>query len=109
MSEIITWTLAAATILGGIAAISYFYDKYQKLQQWSEESKEVNTVWWESSELKKEYEEKGCKNFAWSNADRVEQRVAEGKAIVYEFDEQDHVKYRLVNKSGQVLICQIDD
>lgn len=106
MSEIVAWVLGIATILGGIAAIAYFIDKWRENRQWSVKEKEVNSAWWESSELKKQYEAKGCKDFAWSNSDRVAERVAEGKAIVYEIDEQDGVKYKLVNRSGQVLVCQ---
>ncbi len=97
--------LAVATILGGIAAIGYFRDKWRAKQHLREEEKVVNSAWWESSNLKTEYEAKGYGSFAWSNSDKVEERVAFGKEIVYEVDEKHGVKYKLVNSSGQVLMC----
>lgn len=106
MSTIVAWVLGIATLLGGFAAVAYFRDKCREKQQWSEQEKKVNSAWWEASELKKQYEAKGCKDFGWSNSDRVSERVAEGKEIVYEIDKENRVKYRLVNKSGQVLVCR---
>ena len=104
MSTVFYWILVIATVLGGIAALVYFRDKWRSQQQWVEEKKEVNSAWWESSELKKQYEANGFKNFGWSNSDRVAERIAEGKAIVYEVDIDNRVKYKLVNSSGQVLM-----
>lgn len=106
MNTFITWILGIATVLGGIAAVVYFFDKSRDKQQWSEKEKEVNSEWWESSELKKRYEEIGYKDFRWSNSDRVAKQITEGKEIVYEIDEENRVKYKLVNKSGQVLVCR---
>lgn len=106
MGTIIAWVLGIATVIGGIAAISYFLDKWRAKAQWIEKEKEVNTAWWESSELKKQYEEAGCSEFGWSNADRVAERLSSGKEVVYEIDKKNRVKHRLVNKSGQVLLCR---
>jgi len=106
MGTVIVWILGIATVLGGIAAIYYFYEKWCERQQWTEEEKEVNTTWWESSELKKQYEAKGFKDFAWSKSDRVTERIADGKEIVLEIDEKNRIKYKLVNSSGQVLLCK---
>jgi len=106
MDTTIAWILGIATILGGIAAIGYFRDKRREKQQWTEQQKEINDTWWESSELKKQYEENGCNNFGWSNSDRVAELIAEGREIVYEVNEDKRVKYMLVNKSGQVLVCR---
>jgi len=104
MSTVFYWILVIATVLGGIAALVYFRDKWRSQQQWVEEKKEVNSAWWESSELKKQYVANGFKSFGWSNSDRVAERIAEGKAIVYEVDIDNRVKYKLVNSSGQVLM-----
>lgn len=106
MSEFFTWVLGIATILGGIAAIGYFRDQWLDKQQWLEKEKQVNNAWWESCELKKEYQARGCKDFTWSNSDRVAARVQDGMSVVYEIDEKNRTKYRLVNRSGQVLLCR---
>ena len=88
MGTAIAWVLGIATVLGGIAAVGYFRDKWREKQQWSEKEKEVISPWWESSELKKQCEAKDYEEFGWSNSDRVAERVAEGKEIVYEIDEE---------------------
>lgn len=106
MGTVLYWILAMATILGGIAAIGYLRDKWHGKQQWVEEDKRVNSAWWESSELKKQYEAKGYKDFSWSNSDRVAERITDGKQIVYEVDKEQRVKFKLVNSSGQVLMCR---
>lgn len=106
MGTVIAWIIGIATVLGGIAAVGYFRDKWREKQEWIEKDKVVNNNWWESSELKKQYEAKGCKEFSWSNSDRVAERIAEGKKVVFETDEENRTKYRLVNKSGQVLVCR---
>ncbi len=81
MSTVFFWILAVATIVGGIAAVSYFRDKWREKQQWVVEDKEVNSTWWESSELKRHYEAKSYKDFAWSNIDRAAERIVAGKEM----------------------------
>lgn len=108
MGTAIAWILGIATVLGGIAAIGYFRDKWRENRQWTEQQKEINSTWWESSELKKQYEANGYQDFGWSNSDRVAERTAEGREIVYEVDEEKRVKHMLVNKGGQVLLCRKD-
>jgi hypothetical protein len=97
--------LAVATILGGVAAIWYFWDKYRKNQEWSEKEKVVSPAWWESSELKRTLEAQGYK-FRWSARDRIEERKQNGYELVHEEDEASRTKYILVNSSGQVLIAK---
>jgi hypothetical protein len=106
MSTAIAWILGIATVLGGIAAVGYFRDKWRAKQQWTEREKIVSTAWWESSDLKTQYEAKGCTDFGWSNPDRLAERMAEGKQVVFEIDHQNQIKYHIVNKSGQVLVCR---
>jgi cell division septal protein FtsQ len=90
--------LAVATILGGIVAIWFLWEKFflQKLIE-----KEVNNSWWEASPLKQSLEKEGY-SFRWSNAESVEDRLNNGYKIIYE--KTLFKKYKLVNKSGQVLI-----
>lgn len=87
-----------------VAAVFYFRDKWQERNRFTEQEKEVTSAWWESSSLKREYEAKGFRSFAWSNSDRVAEREAEGAEVIYEIDSDRRVKFRLVNRSAQVLI-----
>ena len=105
MGTVIAWILGICTVLGGIAAVGYFRDKWRKKQEWNENDKVVNNNWWESSDLKKQYEARGYKEFGWSNSDRVRELIAEGKELVFETDEESRTKYRIVNKSDQVLVA----
>ena len=102
----IAWILGIATLIGGIAAIGYFVDKWRAKAEWIEKDKEVNSAWWESSDLRTQYQEAGCGDFGWSNPERVAERLAAGKEAVYKIDEKSRIKYRLVNRSGQVLLCR---
>jgi len=95
--------LAIATILGGIAAIWFFLDRYREKDKWHEKDKIVDSTWWESSELKKDYDAQRY-TYRWSNSDKVEARKGSGYSIIYEEDKKDKIRYRLVNKSHQVLI-----
>lgn len=104
MATAITWALGIATILGGIAAIHYFHDKWKDRNRFTEEEKAVTSAWWEESDLKKEYEANGFRAFSWSNSDRVAERQAEGADVIYLVDKERKVKAKLVNRSGQVLI-----
>lgn len=104
MGNAIAWILGIATVLGGIAAIGYFLDKWHESKQWIEKEKEINSAWWEASELKKHLVANGYTDFGWSNPDRLAERISEGKEVVCEVDEKNSVKYKLVNKSGQVLV-----
>ena len=99
--------LGIATVIGGIAAILFFCDIYKKRRQWQEVEKVVNSNWWESSELKKNLKAQGYK-FRWSNADAVEQQRSIGYEIIYEEDNSNKKKYKLINRSGQVLIGKIN-
>lgn len=95
--------LGFATILGGLTAVWFFWDKYNEKNHWVYEDKQVNNNWFELSDLKKTLETEGF-TFRWSNVDAIEERKQKGYKIIYEEDKQNKRKYRLVNKSGQVLI-----
>lgn len=104
MATVMASVLGLATILGGIAAILYFRDKWKDRNRFTEENKEVTSAWWEASDVKKHYEAKRFRSFGWSNSDRVEERQVEGSEVIYLIDDARKVKFRLVNRSGQVLI-----
>ena len=106
LGTVVAWILGIATLIGGFAAIGYFRDKWREKNTWIEKEKEVNSAWWESSTLKTEYEAQGFSNFGWSNSEKVAERIASGKEVVYEKDVKNRVKYKLVNKSGQILLCK---
>jgi hypothetical protein len=99
--------LAIATILGGVSAVWYFWDKYWCNREWREKEKVVNSNWWESSELKHTLEARGLK-LRWSNRDRIEERKEKGYEIIYEEDKTNRTRYILVNSSDQVLIGKRD-
>jgi hypothetical protein len=98
------WVLGVATIFGGIAAILYFRDMWKDRNRFTEGDKEVTSAWWETSDVKNDYEARGFRSFGWSNSDRVSEREAEGAEVVYVIDDARKLKFRLVNRSGQVLI-----
>lgn len=100
--------LAIATILGGITAIWFLYEKYRQKDRWQEEDKIVDSAWWESSELKKLTDAQGYK-YRWSNPEKVAGRKAFGYSIIYEEDKKSKMRCRLINKSGQVLIGKKDE
>src|SRR6266849_2987043 len=102
MNTAIAWVLGVATILGGIAAIFYFRDRWKDRNRFTEEDKEVTSAWWEASDLRKDYEAKGFRSFGWSNSDRVAERQAEGAEVIYLIDDTRKVKFRVVNRSGQM-------
>ncbi len=104
MDTPIAWILGVATLLGGIAAVLYFHDKWKDHNRFVERDKEVTSAWWEASDLRKDLEKQGLHSFGWSNWDRVAEREAEGAEVVYLIDNKRKLKLRLVNRSGQVLI-----
>lgn len=75
-----------------------------KAGPWTEEEREVNERWLER--VKPTYEAQGYSDFSWSNSDRVQERLEDGKVIVYECDEESHTKYKHVRENGQVLLAR---
>jgi len=73
-----------------------------------EKDKLVTSAWWESSELRKEYERRGYNQFYWSKAERVPERQNKGYEIVYLGDPAASIRYRIINKSGQMLLAKRD-
>jgi len=68
----------------------------------------VTSTWWEASDVRKDYEGRGLNHFNWSNAERVPEREEQGHEIVYLDDATANIRYRIVNKSGQVLMAKRD-
>ena len=95
------YVLGIATLLGGIAAIWFFVDKYKHKNMWQEKEKAVNNKWLETSEIKKLYKDYDLR---WANPDSIEERKQKGYEVVYEKDMPLKIKYRLINASNQVLI-----
>ena len=90
--------LNIATLLGGIVALWFLYEKFFIIEA---KEKFVNNSWWESSRLNKKLTAKGY-SFRWSNPQAVEERVSNGYEIIYE--KTLLTKHKLINSSGQVLI-----
>ena len=40
MGTVLAWTLGIATILGGLAAVAYFWDKWRDKRKWTEKDKQ---------------------------------------------------------------------
>lgn len=74
----------------------------------TQQDKLVTSAWWEASDLRKDYKGRGLNHFHWSNADRVPEREQQGHEIVYLDDANANICYRIVNKSGQVLMAKRD-
>lgn len=74
-----------------------------------EEDKLVTSNWWEASDLRKEYVGRGLSLFRWSNGDRVAERQQEGYEVVILKEPEANKRFRLVNKSGQVLVARAAD
>lgn len=104
----------AAIVLAGLAI--FLHRKKDSAQASAEpvasppagEDKLVTSAWWEASALRKEYLGRGLNHFHWSNADRVSEREQQGHQIVYLDAADANVRYRLVNRSGQVLMAKTD-
>jgi len=79
-----------------------------KPRQPTQQDKLVTSAWWESSDLRTDYVGRGLNHFYWSNADRVTEREQQGHQIVYLDDTNANIRYRIVNKSGQVLVAHRD-
>ena len=74
----------------------------------NEKDKLVTSAWWEASDLRKEYESRGFKQFHWANAERVAEREQQGHEPVYLRESATNTNFRIVNKSGQVLMAKRD-
>jgi hypothetical protein len=101
-----------AAIIGIITGLWFLYEKFvlhrrsDSQADWKVVEKEVNSIWWEASDLKRTLETQGY-TFRWSDHDRIEERKQNGYNLVYEEDETNRTRYVLKNKSGQVLIGKI--
>ena len=74
----------------------------------AQRDKLATSTWWEASDLRKEYVSRGLNHFHWSNAERVAEREQQGHEIVLLDDVEANIRYRIVNKSGQVLMAKRD-
>jgi len=92
-----------ATLVGGIAGVWFLWEKFRPKDNIRIEDKIVDNAWWERSATKEGLAQKGYE-FRWSNADKLASREQEGYQVIHEIN--GNKKFRLVNRSGQVLICK---
>ena len=74
----------------------------------TEKDKVVTSNWWEASDLRNQYLARGLNSFRWSESDRAAEREQRGYEVVYLVDAEANVRYRIINRSGQVLIAKSD-
>lgn len=74
----------------------------------TQQDKLVTSAWWEASDLRTSYEARGFNHFYWSNADQVAEREQQGYEIVHFDDAKANIRYRIVNRSGQILVAKHD-
>ncbi len=97
------------TVAGGLILliVAPFIRRKIHPEPTKEEEKIVNSNWFDSSDLKKQLQEKGY-TFYWSNHDSVEENKGKGYEVIFDKDESKNVNYKLVNKSGQILLGKIN-
>lgn len=71
--------------------------------KWDEKSKTVNNNWLDKSGLQDSAEKEKI-ILRWCNSDRIEEYKLKQYDIYYEIDEKKHVRFKLKNKSGQILM-----
>ncbi len=108
-------SIAAGVVAAVLAGLAVWLHRKKDAQQPSEspqpeteQDKVVTSAWWEASDLRKEYLNRGLNHFRWSDADRVAEREQQGYEVVYLADSLANVRYRIVKKDGQVLIAKSD-
>jgi hypothetical protein len=95
-----------ATVIFCAAALVYFWHKWRADNKWDVKDKLATLQWWNVSALREEYQARGLSHFLWSNAEHLAGHLAEGYETVYEVDNARKIRYRIVNKNGQVLIAR---
>ncbi len=95
MDTVVAWILGIATVVGGVAAIGYFIDKWRAHRTPAvvtpppppiEKDKVVTSAWWDASDLRNAYIARGLEHFHWSNAESVPEREQQGYEVVCLFD-----------------------
>lgn len=75
----------------------------KKYLEWKGETKLVSSDWLEKSGFKKEAENNGI-SLRWSKPEKIESRLLDGYEIMYEVDNSERVRRKLVLKDGLILI-----
>ncbi|HPF58934.1 MAG TPA: hypothetical protein PK820_09100 [Candidatus Competibacteraceae bacterium] len=102
----------AALVLAGVAIVlhqkkdSLEFEKNSAVAKPVGNDQVVSASWWEESELRKEYVDRGFEIFRWSNQERVKEREKDGYEVVYLVDSKENSRHRVVSKGGQVLIAK---
>jgi hypothetical protein len=89
-------------IVGFLYGLAKDLGEYLK---WDEQVKLVDMSWPQKSGFEAEAEERGLQ-LRWSNPERLESRRLDGWDVVYEMDKQQRIRFRIENKSQQVLIAK---
>jgi hypothetical protein len=74
-----------------------------KFFDWNEETKAVDMEYIHKSGLSEKLEKEGYKLY-WSTFDKVASKKLDGWEIIYEIDEENRTKYRLVVNNEVILI-----
>jgi hypothetical protein len=93
--------LIIATLVGGLAGAWFLWDKYLSKNDIPTEDKVVENEWWEHSSTKEGLAQKGYE-FRWSNIEKLATREQDGYQVIHEI--QGNKRFRLLNKSGQILM-----
>ena len=75
----------------------------EKFIDWKEETKSVDSQYIQKIGLQEKLENEGYK-LRWSTFNKVESRKLDGWEIVYEIDEKNKTKYKLIVNNKAVLI-----
>ena len=116
----IALTVFAGTGATALAAIAIYFHRTKDAQDRAAElnqethrprgsavqDKVVSSEWWNSSPLRDQYEGRGLYNFRWSNSDRVADCEREGYEVVCDSSSNLNSVYRIVNRSGQILLAR---
>lgn len=71
--------------------------------KWEVKEKMVDSKWLEVSGLEKELLSKGYR-IAWVKEDKVERRKLEGMEVIYDIDEKERVKYKIIRQDRLTLM-----
>jgi len=71
--------------------------------KWQEKEKIVDSQWLEVSGFDKELLSKGYQ-IAWVSEDKVERKKLDGMEIIYDIDEKERIKYKIIRKDRLTLM-----
>ena len=90
--------------LSGAALAVDLFSRFKNSREWREEDKLADEAWLQLALQDGDLE--SGPSYRWSNPEKVAVRLRGDYEMVYVFDEKERTKFRVVNKSGQVLIAK---